>query len=114
MGTPDGHNCAEAVAGLVGGGRGEVLVDVRELRQGAVVIVVLHVQGVVITGRERVDDGGGLAEHGFFVAGHNVTGHNGGGFCRVVHAGCTGCVSGGCRGVDSVASVVGTVGHDGI
>ncbi len=28
MGTPDGHNCAEAVAGLVGGGRGEVLVDV--------------------------------------------------------------------------------------
>ena len=102
VGTPDGHNCAEAVAGLVGGRRGEVLVDVRELRQGAVVIVVLHVQGVVITGRERVDDGGGLAEHGFFVAGHNR-----GGFYRVVHAGC---VSSGYCGVDSVTSV----GHDGI
>ena len=109
VGAPDGHNLAEAVAGLVAGGRGGVLVDVRVLRQGAVVVLVLHVQGVVAAGCERVDDGGGLAEHGFLVAGHN-----GGSFCRVVYAGCTGSVSSGCRGVDSVASVVGAVGRGGV
>ena len=90
MGAPDGHDFAETVAGLVAGGRGGVLVDVRVLRQGAVVVLVLHVQGVVAAGCERVDDGGGLAEHGFLVAGHN-----GGGFRRVMRAGCTGRVSGG-------------------
>ena len=108
MSAPDGHDFAEAVAGLVAGRRGGVLVNVGVLRQGAVVVLVLHVQGVVATGCERVDDGGGLAEHGFLVAGHN-----GGGFRRVMRAGCTGCagrVSSGHRGVDSVASVVGTVG----
>ena len=67
--TPDGHNLAEAVARLVAGRRGGILVDVRVLRQGAVVVLVLHVQGVVAAGRKRVDDGGGLAEHGFLVAG---------------------------------------------
>ena len=109
VGAPDGHDLAEAVAGLVAGGRLRVLVDVRVLRQGAVVVLVLHVQGVVTAGGERVDDGGGLAEHGFLVAGRN-----GGGFCRVVRAGCTGCVSSGCRGVDSVASIVGAVGRGGV
>ena len=110
--APDGHDLAEAVAGLVAGGRGGVLVDVRVLWQGAVVVLVLHVQGVVVAGCERVNDGGGLAEHGFLVAGHN-----GGGFRRVVCAGCTGCagrVSSGHRGVDSVASVVGSVGRAGV
>ena len=110
--APDGHNLAEAVAGLVAGGRGGVLVDVRVLWQGAVVVLVLHMQGVVVAGCERVDDGGGLAEHGFLVAGHN-----GGGFRRVMRAGCAGCtgrVSGGCCGVDSVASVVGAVGRAGV
>ena len=108
MSAPDGHDLAEAVAGLVAGGRGGVLVDVRVLWQGAVVVLVLRVHRVVVAGCERVDDGGGLAEHGFLVAGHN-----GGGFRRVMRAGCTGCagrVSSGHRGVDSVASVVGTVG----
>ena len=109
--APDGHDFAEAVAGLVAGRRGGVLVNVGVLRQGAVVVLVLHVQGVVATGCERVDDGGGLAEHGFLVAGRNVTGHNGGGFRRVVRAGR---VSGGHRGVDSVASVVGSVGRAGV
>ena len=109
MSAPDGHNCAEAVARLVAGGRGGVLVNVRVLRQGAVVVLVLHVQSVVTAGCEGVDDGGGLAEHGFFVAGRN-----GGGFSRVVYAGCTGCVSGGHRGVDSVASVLGSVGRGGV
>ena len=111
MSAPDGHDLAEAVAGLVAGGRGGVLVNVRVLRQGAVVVLVLHVQGVVATGCERVDDGGGLAEHGFLVAGRNVTGHNGGGFRRVMRAGR---VSGGGCGVDSVASVVGAVGRAGV
>ena len=97
------------MAGLVAGGRGGVLVNVRVLRQGAVVVLVLHVQGVVAAGCEGIDDGGGLAEHGFFVAGYN-----GGGFRRVVRAGCTGCVSGGHRGVDSVTSVVSTVGRAGV
>ena len=109
--APDGHDFAEAVAGLVAGRRGGVLVNVGVLRQGAVVVLVLHVQGVVATGCERVDDGGGLAEHGFLVAERNVTGHNGGGFRRVVRAGR---VSGGHRGVDSVASVVGSVGRAGV
>ena len=69
-------------------------------------------QGVVVAGCERVDDGGGLAEHGFLVAGHD-----GGGFRRVMRAGCAGCtgrVSGGHRGVDPVASVVSTVGRAGV
>ena len=111
MSAPDGHDLAEAVAGLVAGGRGGVLVDVRVLWQGAVVVLVLHMQGVVVAGCERVDDGGGLAEHGFLIAGRNVTGHNGGGFRRVVRAGR---VSSGHRGVDSVASVVGAVGRAGV
>ena len=81
--APDSHDLAEAVAGLVAAGRGGVLVDVGVLRQGTVVVLVLHMQGVVVAGCERVDDGGGLAEHGFLVAGYN-----GGGCCRVVYAGC--------------------------
>ena len=102
MGTPDGHNLAEAVARLVAGGRGGILVDVRVLRQGAVVVLVLHVQGIVVAGRERVDDGGCLAEHGFLIAG------SGRGFCRLRRTGCRG------GGVDSVASVVGAVGCAGV
>ena len=101
MSAPDGHNCAEAVARLVAGRRGGVLVDVRVLRQGAVVILVLHVQGVVAAGRERVNDGSGLTEHGFLVAGGGR-----GGFRRLRRTGCRG---GRCCGVDSVASVVGAV-----
>ena len=113
MSAPNGHDFAEAVAGLVAGGRGGVLVDVRVLWQGAVVVLVLRVHRVVVAGCERVDDGGGLAEHGFLVAGHNVTGHNGGGFRRVMRAGCAGCVSGGGYGVDSITSVV-AVGRRGV
>ena len=48
--APDGHDLAEAVAGLVAGGRGGVLVNVGVLRQGAVIVLVLHVQGVVVAG----------------------------------------------------------------
>ena len=109
MSAPNGHNLAEAVAGLVAGGRGGILVNVRVLWQGAVVVLVLHVQGVVAAGCERVDDGGCLAEHGFLVAGSGR-----GGFCRIVHTGCRG--GGGCGGcgVDSVASVVGAVGCAGV
>ena len=106
VGTPDGHDLAEAVARLVAGGCGGILVDVRMLRQGAVVVLVLHVQGVVATGRERVNDGGGLAKHGFFVAGSGR-----GCFRRIVCTGHNGCWGG---GVDSVASVVGAVGCAGV